>query len=301
MKPSLVILAAGLGSRYGGIKQIEPVGVNDEIILEFSLFDAIRAGFGKAIFVIREEIEKDFTKHVLPRFSSSIPCSFVFQHMDDLPEGFSLPRERKKPWGTAHAVLAARKEIAEPFAVINADDFYGRDAFKVIGDFLSQRANEEDRYCMVGYKLKNTVSEHGTVSRGICETDEKGMLTGMEEHTRLEKLSDGVMSYVPDGRELKFSGEEPVSMNLFGFTPHVLPDMERIFADFLREHIHEPKAEFYIPTVANRVVKELGASMAVLRSDAHWFGITYQEDRPAVVEAIRHLVREGVYPERLWN
>jgi hypothetical protein len=302
MKPTLLILAAGMGSRYGGIKQIEPVGTNGEIILEYSVFDALRAGFDRVVFVIREDIEKDFTEHVLPRFSSKIRCDYCFQRMDDLPEGFTLPAERQKPWGTSHAVLAARDLLDGPFAVINADDFYGRDAFRVIGDFLSRRTVSEEQYCMVGYKLKNTVSDYGTVSRGICEADDQGMLTSMEEHTKLEKVDDGVKSHLPDGSVRHFSGEEPVSMNFFGFTPAIIPVMQSIFADFLEKNGNDPKAEFYIPTVANIVVRsKSGASMKVLESDAQWFGITYREDRPAVVAAIKALVESGDYPEALWK
>jgi NDP-sugar pyrophosphorylase family protein len=301
MKPTLLILAAGMGSRYGGIKQIEPVGVCGEIILEFSVFDAIRAGFGKVVFVIREDIEKDFTEHVLPRFSSRIESDYVFQHMDDLPAGFKLPGDRKKPWGTAHAVLAARSILKEPFAVINADDFYGRDAFRAMGDFLAGCGADEKRYCMVGYSLKNTVSDFGTVSRGICEVDDKGMLTGMEEHTKLEKRADGVMSHLSGGGTRLFTGEEPVSMNMFGFTPAVLPEMQEVFRNFLTENGDNPKAEFYIPTVANKIVADGTATMKVLGSDAVWFGITYQEDRPEVVASIRRLVDAGEYPAGLWG
>ncbi len=300
MKPTLVILAAGMGSRYGGIKQIEPVGVNGEIILEYSIFDAIRAGFGKVVFVIRRDIQDDFDTHVLPRFSSRIPCEYVFQDMTDLPEGFEVPSERKKPWGTSHAVLAARAAIEEPFAVINADDFYGQDAFRVMGEFLASLDPKEERYAMVGYRLNKTVSENGTVSRGICTVDEEGFLTGMEEHTKLEKSASAILSHRDDGSVEKFEGSEPVSMNLFGFTPAILPVMQDLFRDFLKNTGPDLKSEFYIPTVANHVVGSSNSTMKVLRSDAEWFGITYQEDRPQVVESIRQLVKNGVYPQALW-
>ncbi len=301
MKPTLLVLAAGMGSRYGGVKQIEPVGENGEIILEYSVYDAIRAGFGKVVFVIRRDIEKDFNDHVLPRFSAKIPCSYVFQELQDIPDLCEVSTERKKPWGTAHAVYAARHMIKEPFAVINADDFYGRDAFRVIGDFLSSQVVDEHNYCMVAYRLDNTVSENGTVSRGICEVDEEGFLTGMEEHTKIEKRSSSIVSHLPDGSTREFSGDEPVSMNLFGFTPVILPKIETVFAEFLNSNGDDPKAEFYIPTVANRVVAEKGSSMKLLQSDASWFGITYKEDRPGVVAAIRGLVEAGEYPSRLWT
>lgn len=301
MKPALLILAAGMGSRYGGIKQIEPVGDGGEIILEYSVFDALRAGFGKVVFVIREDIEKDFAEHVLPRFSSRIACEYVFQKKEDLPEGFSLPAGREKPWGTAHAVLAARKVLKEPFAVINADDFYGRDAFRAIGEYLSGCRADGRAFCMVGYRLRNTVSEYGTVSRGICEVDANGMLTAMEEHTKIEKSGNGAVSRLPGGGSVEFTGDEPVSMNLFGFTPSVLPDMEAMFRDFLEASAGDPKAEFYIPTVANTLVASGSATMKVLESDASWFGITYREDRPAVVASVKKLVETGEYPARLWE
>jgi hypothetical protein len=301
MKPTLLILAAGMGSRYGGIKQIEPVGVNGEIILEYSIFDAIRAGFGKVVFVIRRDIQADFDEHVLPRFSNHIPCEYVFQDMEDIPRPFSVPADRKKPWGTAHAVLAAREVLAEPFAVINADDFYGQDAYRVMGDFLSKVEPSAPEYAMVGYELIKTVSENGTVSRGICQVDDQGLLRGMEEHTKLEKTPDGVISHRPDGSREAYTGGEPVSMNLFGFTPAILPVMERMFADFLADSGPDEKSEFYIPTVANAAVNDGVSSMKVLRSDAEWFGITYQEDRPGVVASIRRLVDEGQYPAALWK
>lgn len=301
MKPTLLVLAAGMGSRYGGVKQIEPVGEKGEIILEYSVFDALRSGFGKVVFVIRKDIEKDFNDHVLPRFSRHIPCSYVFQEMDDIPDLCEVSPDRTKPWGTAHAVYAARHMVKEPFAVINADDFYGRDAFRVMGDFLSGLDRDDSRYCLVAYRLKNTVSENGTVSRGICQVDEKGFLTGMEEHTKLEKRSRDIASHLPDGSIREFTGEELVSMNLFGFTPLILPKIELMFTEFLGEKGDDPKAEFYIPAVANRVVAEEGSSMQVLHSDASWFGITYKEDRPGVVEAIRSLVEAGEYPAGLWS
>lgn len=301
MKPTLLILAAGMGSRYGGIKQIEPVGSNGEIILEYSIFDAIRAGFGKVVFVIRKDIKKDFDRHVLPRFGDKIHCEYVFQEMDDLPGGFEVPEGRSKPWGTAHAVLAARDVLKEPFAVINADDFYGKDAYRVMGDFLASRNTGDREYAMVGYQLMKTVSENGTVSRGICEVDERGYLTGMTEHTKLEKKSDHVLSHLPEGSSERFSGDEPVSMNLFGFTPAVLPRMQEMFAAFLSRSGPDLKSEFYIPTVANDAVHSGEASMKVLPSSAEWFGITYQEDRPDVVRSIQSLVESGEYPARLWD
>ncbi len=301
MKPSLVILAAGIGSRYGGIKQIEPIGKSGEIILEYSLFDAIRAGFGKAVFVIREDIRDDFENYLLPRFEDKIPCECVFQKHDDIPNGFSLPRQRVKPWGTAHAVLAARDVINEPFAVINADDFYGRDGLAVMGKFLSEVDPESRHFAMVGYTLANTVSENGTVSRGICNVNSRGYLTGVEEHSRLEKISGGVISHLPDGFQKQFSGNEVVSMNLFGFTPVILPQMWRMFGEFLSKRIAEDESEFYIPWVANCAINSGGADMRVIKSSARWFGITYKEDLNLVVKNVRDLVDGGEYPASLWR
>lgn len=301
MKPSLLILAAGMGSRYGGVKQIEPVGAAGEIILEYSIHDAIKAGFGRVIFVIRPDIRQDFDEYVLPRFSDHIPCEYVFQDMEDIPGEFSVPSGRRKPWGTAHAVLAARKVISEPFAVINADDFYGQDAFRVMGQYLATLENDRHDYAMVGYQLMKTVSENGTVSRGICEVDSDGLLRGMVEHTKLEKAGDRVISHLSDGSSVQFNGDEPVSMNLFGFTPAILPEMEAMFADFLKSSGPDETSEFYIPTVANRVVDDGVSSMRVLRSSAEWFGITYKEDRPAVVSSIAGLIEQGVYPAKLWD
>ena len=299
MKPTLLILAAGMGSRYGGTKQLESVGVHGEMILEYSLFDAVRAGFGRAVFVIRRDIQKDFDRDLLPRFSSSIPCEYVFQDITDVPAGISLPRERKKPWGTAHAVLSARKQINEPFAVINADDFYGRDAFQVMSEFLALRKSDNKQYAMVGYQLIKTVSENGTVSRGICQVDKDHLLQGMVEHTKLELVGDDVISHGVDGRTEKYARDTPVSMNFFGFTPAIFSEMEAGFANFLRESGQNEKSEFYIPIIVNTLIQN-GTIMKVLNSHAEWFGITYKEDRPAVVASIRELVKEGVYPSRLW-
>lgn len=297
MKPVLVILAAGMGSRYGGVKQIEPVGPNGEIILEYSIFDALRAGFGRVVFVIRRDIEEDFTRHVLPLFSSKISCEYVFQEMSDLPAAMPLPPSRKKPWGTAHAVLSVRKNIHEPFAVINADDFYGQDAFQKMADFLARKQTDDRDYSMVGYQLIKTVSENGTVSRGICKIGADQQLQGIVEHKKIEKSGDKIISYFPDGGEELFPAETPVSMNFFGFTPTIFLDMEAGFTDFLKTA--SDSDEYFIPLVVDSVIKK-GSRMKVLESDAQWFGITYKEDRPGVVASIQHLVDQGVYPARLW-
>ena len=300
MKPTLLILAAGMGSRYGGIKQIEPVGLNGEIILEYSIFDALRAGFGRVVFVIRRDIQEDIDKYLLPRLSSQVHCEYVFQDLTDLPSGFSLPPTRKKPWGTAHAMLSARGKLNEPFAVINADDFYGQNAFQVMGEFLALSKPEDRDYAMVGYQLIKTVSENGTVSRGICRADENHQLQSMVEHTKIEKAGDEIVSHLPDGKKEIFSGDTAVSMNFFGFTPAIFPDMESGFIDFLRRSGQKDKSEYLIPLVVNSIIQN-GSTMKVLSSDAEWFGITYKEDRPQVVASIQGLVDRGIYPAKLWE
>ena len=298
MKPTLLILAAGMGSRYGGIKQIEPVGLHGEIILEYSIFDALRAGFGRVVFVIRRDIQEEFDKYLLPRLSSQVHCEYVFQDLTDLPSGFSLPSTRKKPWGTSHAVLSARSKLNEPFAVINADDFYGQNAFQVMGEFLALRKPDDKDYAMVGYQLIKTVSENGTVSRGICRADENHQLQSMVEHTKIEKAGDEIVSHLSDGRKETFSADTAVSMNFFGFTPAIFPDMESGFIDFLKTA--GETSEYLIPLVVNSIIQD-GSTMKVLSSDAEWFGITYKEDRPEVVASIQRLVDQGVYPAKLWG
>lgn len=303
MKPTLVVLAAGMGSRYGGIKQIEPVGPNREIILEYSVFDAIRAGFGKVVFVIRRDIEADFAQHVVARFRSAIECECVFQDLDALPAGFAVPAGRAKPWGTGHAILMARPAVREPFAVINADDFYGADAFRVIGGYLAAldpAAPDPAPFSMVGYRLDNTVSDFGSVSRGICEIDAAGDLAAVEEHTKIVKTAAGIESQLPDGTARRLDGGETVSMNLFGFTPRLFAGLEEQFADFMRAKGTDPKAEFYIPFAVNAMIQRRQARLKVLHSSAAWFGITYREDLPTVVDSVAGLVAAGAYPAKLW-
>lgn len=301
MKPTLLILAAGMGSRFGGIKQIEPVGSSGEIILEYSVFDAWRAGFGKVVFVIREDIRLDFEKHVLPRFSGVIPCECVIQDVQALPVGFQLPSGRTKPWGTGHAVLCAKSVINEPFAVINADDFYGKDAFRVMADFLVTLGSSSMDCSMVAYRLENTLSEHGTVSRGICRVDSHHRLQDIREHTKITKKEHAIVSISDDGSEQVLNGQIPVSMNLFGFSPAVFQLIDDMFTAFLNSHANEMKSEFYIPSVANEVIARDMGTMHVLNSKARWFGITYQEDRELVVTEIQNLTQQGEYPVSLWS
>ncbi len=299
MKPALIVMAAGLGSRYGGIKQIDPVGLAGEAILDYSIFDALRAGFGKVVFVIRRDIERDVKDFFGDRFEKRVPTVFVHQELDMLPPGFSIPEGRTKPWGTGHAVLCARDKTDVPFAVINADDFYGRDAFRVMADHLSETNPSKADFSMVGYRLANTLSEHGSVSRGVCTVDGGGFLSSLEEHLKIERTSRGIESLDPEHAGL-LTGEEPVSMNFFGFTPALFPLLDREFRSFLSRLGGEAKSECYIPKVVNSLVASGEARVKVLPTSASWFGITYKEDKSKVQDNIRRLIRSGEYPERLW-
>lgn len=296
MKPTLVVLAAGMGSRYGGLKQIDKLGPSGQAILQYSCFDAARAGFGKVVFVIRRDIEKDFKEVIISKVSKSIPCEYCFQDKDDLPAGFSLPADREKPWGTAHAVLAARKNVTEPFAVINADDFYGKEAYQTIADYFKTLPKDSNnQYCMVGYPVKNTLSEYGTVSRGICNTDSQGNLTTVVERTKIIR-ENGKIVFIEDDQKTEIAENTPVSMNFWGFTPSFFKYLEDYFTEFLHENINKPKAEFLIPWVVDQLIKNKAAQTKVLTSDAQWFGVTYKEDRPAVVQKFQDLTDKGEYP-----
>ena len=304
MKPTLVVLAAGMGSRYGGIKQIEPVGPGKEIILEYSVYDAIRAGFGKVVFVIRRDIERDFVEHVIARFKGAIQTEYVFQDLAALPAGFTVPAGRVKPWGTGHAIHMVRDVVHEPFAVINADDFYGSDGFAVIGQYLATldpAGPDPAPFSMVGYQLRNTVSDFGSVSRGLCEVDANGQLANVEEHTKIVKNGGRIESQLPDGRVQPLTGNETVSMNLFGFTPRLFAGIAEQLVDFLKSSGQDLKSELYIPFVVNTMIHRQQARLKVLHSNATWFGITYREDLPTVVASVQELVRTGSYPARLWG
>lgn len=300
MKPTLFVLAAGMGSRYGGLKQLDGLGPNGETIMDYSIFDAIRGGFGKVVFVIRKDFEQDFREKVLSKYEKKIPVELVFQDIHDLPAGFTCPEDRTKPWGTNHAVLMGKRVIHEPFAVINADDFYGRDSFAVIGKFLSEMEGQQNKYCMVGYRVGNTLSESGTVARGICETDAQGNLTTVVERTEIMRV-DGAVSYKDEeGKWVAIADNTPVSMNMWGFTPDYFQYSEDFFVDFLKEKLNTPKAEFFIPLMVNKLIHEKIATVQVLDTTAKWFGVTYAEDRPAVVEKIRKLIEAGEYPAHLF-
>ncbi len=296
MKPTLLVLAAGMGSRYGGLKQMDGVGPNGEIILDYSVMDAIRAGFGKVVFVIRHSFADQFKARInAEHYGNKIAVEYVYQELDKLPAGFSVPEGREKPWGTNHAILMAKDAIHEPFAIINADDFYGRDAFQVMADHLRTLEGKDGSYCMVGYRLENTLSENGTVSRGVCQTDDKGLLVGMTERTAIGRTANGIEYKDTDGSMHPLPADATVSMNLFGFTPDYFAKSEALFVDFLKEHGQELKSEYYIPFAVNTFIADGRATMTVLKTTAQWFGVTYKEDRPMVVDRLKKLHDQGVY------
>jgi NDP-sugar pyrophosphorylase family protein len=302
--PTLIVMAAGLGSRYGGIKQIEPVGPYGATLLDYAVFDALRAGFDKVVFVISEAIEAPFRERFGATVEQHCDVAYVIQRLTDVPPGFVLPPERRKPWGTGQAVLSCRDEIAGPFAVINADDFYGCAAFAALAEYL---AHAEDKggvydYCMVGYILKNTITEYGHVSRGVCTVDDDGFLVHIRERTHIERRGTDI-AYTEDGATwIDIPAQATVSMNVWGFTPSLFGELERRFPLFLRDNVQNLlKAEFFLPNIVGDLVQEKKARVRVLTSDAQWFGVTYKEDRPRVEQAIRALIARGVYPENLWQ
>lgn len=300
-KPTLLVLAAGIGSRYGGLKQMESVGPGGEVVLDYSVYDALRAGFEKIVFVIRHDIENDFREIVGRKYEGRAKVHYVFQELNLLPSGCVVPKERSKPWGTAHATLMAEEVIEEPFAVINADDYYGVSAFHLMGDYLSKRSEDDKAYAMVGFTLRDTLSEHGQVARGICECDERGKLLRVVERTKIEKEGRGARYVDEDGSKHSLTGDEVVSMNFWGFTPSVFCHLHEQFEVFLEEHHDDLKAEFFIPTAVDRLISGALATVEVLPSRSRWFGITYREDKPLLVNGIRELIRQGEYPEKLWN
>ena len=302
--PTLIVMAAGLGSRYGGIKQIEPVGPHGATLLDYAVYDALRAGFGKVVFVISEAIEAPFRERFGATIERHCDVAYVIQRLADLPPGFTLPPERRKPWGTGQAVQRCRDEVAGPFAVINADDFYGRAAFETLAGYLAQARDKAGvyDYCMVGYVLENTITEHGHVSRGVCTVDDDGFLVHIRERTHIERR-DGAIAFTEDGVTwISIPAQATVSMNIWGFTPSLFGELERRFPLFLRKNAQNLlKAEFFLPNIVGDLVQEKTARVRVLTSDAQWFGVTYQEDRPRVEQAIRTLIQQGVYPENLWQ
>ena len=304
-KPVLVIMAAGMGSRYGGLKQIDPVDKEGHIIMDFSIYDAKRAGFEKVVFIIKRENEKDFKEAVGRRMEQVMDVAYVFQDIDQIPDGFQVPEGRVKPWGTAHAVLSAMDEVDGPFAVINADDYYGRHAFQVIYDYLTTHEDDEKyRYTMVGYRLKNTVTDNGHVSRGICELDPEKRLISISERTRIEKRGDGIAYSEDDGATwTNLDPDTLVSMNMWGFTHSILDEIKAGFPAFLEKGLSENpmKCEYYLPSVVSGLLEEGKATVTVLESEDKWYGVTYKEDKPVVVAAIQALKDAGVYPQELWQ
>ena len=303
MKPTLFVLAAGMGSRYGGLKQLDPLGPNGETIMDYSIYDAIHSGFGKVVFVIRKDFEQDFRDKILSKYEGHVPVEVVFQSTDKLPEGYTCPADRTKPWGTNHAVLMGRDVIKEPFAVINADDFYGRNAFEVMAkELLRDRGDKKGDYCMVGFRVGNTMTENGSVARGVCSTDKGGNLTSVVERTAISyNPAHEIVFTDENGVEQKLEPNTPVSMNLWGFTPDYFDFSDREFRRFLDRDLNTPKAEFFIPLCIDTLIRNGEATVKVLDTDSRWFGVTYAADRPSVVEKFAQLHREGTYPTPLFG
>jgi UTP-glucose-1-phosphate uridylyltransferase len=297
-QPTLLILAAGMGSRYGGLKQIDPVSPSGETIMDYSIHDALRAGFGQLVFVIRRDIEAPFRQTIAARFEKQIPVQYAFQEMSELPAGFSAPPDRTKPWGTGHAILMADGIIKEPFAAINADDFYGVNSFRVLAEHLRRGGGD---YAMVGFELRNTLSEFGSVARGVCRATNDNYLESVTELTKIEKNGPGATYTDAAGAVHALSGQETVSMNFWGFTPAVFPQLRELFAKFLEKNQRQEKSEFYIPMAVNELVQTKRARCKVLCTTDSWFGVTYREDRRRTVESIQQLIARGDYPEKLWT
>ncbi len=302
-KLSLYVLAAGMGSRYGGLKQMDQVGPSGEAIIDYSIYDALQAGFDRVVFVIRREIESEFREVFQKRWAGKVALDFVFQELDMVPEGFRVPADRSKPWGTGHAVLVAAGKINTPFAVINADDFYGRNAYELTASYLleQQERGRDLNFCMVGFELQRTLSKHGTVARGVCHTDEQGYLTDIREITSIGWQDDRIGYTGADGGFISLRGEEPVSMNIWGFSPAIFPLLDREFKSFLSTHAEQPKAEFYIPTLIQEIIRRNEGRVRVLPNHENWFGVTYREDKPQVMAQIRALVDQGLYPSDLFR
>ncbi|MBO4529570.1 MAG: nucleotidyltransferase [Paludibacteraceae bacterium] len=301
MKPTLLVLAAGMGSRYGGLKQLDGLGPNGETIMDYSIYDAARAGFGKVVFVIRHAFESDFREKIITKYNKIIDVELVFQELDALPEGYTLPADRVKPWGTNHAIMMGEKAIHEPFAVINADDFYGKESFQILADALNAMEGSRNKYCMVGYRLGNTLSESGHVSRGVCQTDEQKYLTTVVEHYEVQRKGNVVIFKDQETNEFKEIDENlPVSMNMWGFTPDYFEHSDKDFKEFLKVNVSNIKAEYGIPTMVNKLIQTKTATIKVLDTPCKWFGVTYKEDRPSVVSKINQLIQSGVYPSKLF-
>lgn len=300
MSPTLVVLAAGMGSRYGGLKQIDPMGPSGETILDYSVYDAMRAGFGRVVFIIRPDFEQAFRSGVAARFADRVDVDFSFQTLDRLPAGFSVPEGREKPWGTTHAILCAREQITGNFAVINADDFYGRDSYAVLSRHLQVADAASTDFAMVGFTLRNTLSDHGSVARGVCAANGEGFLTAIDEMTKIERDGRAARNTRDDGTVVRLTGDEPVSMNMWGFTPRLFDHLDRVFGEFLVRSGSELKSECFIPLTVGQLVNEGAATCRVLRTDSSWFGVTYREDKEVVQASIAGLISAGEYPSNLW-
>jgi len=300
MKPTLLVLAAGMGTRYGGNKQLDEVGPSGETIIDYSIYDAIRAGFGKIVFVIRRDIEQQVRERFVDKLQGKIEIDYVFQEITNLPVGVKVAPDRSKPWGTSHAILVTREKIKEPFGVINADDYYGVESFKILRDFLVNDKNP-DNYCIVGYKLGNTLSEHGHVNRGVCQAGEDGFLRDIVETRQIEKTKEGAVAPGPDGKTLHFTGNEIVSMNLWGFKPSCYDFLGKEFRNFIDKYGMDLKSELDIPTSVDKFVKNGEITIQILMSNERWFGVTYREDKPFVVESIKKMIRKGIYPARIYS
>lgn len=299
MKPTLVVLAAGMASRYGSMKQIQSFGPSGETIMDYSIYDAIRAGFGKVVFIIREEFSENFKAIFEPKLKGRVTTDYVYQSLESFMNGKTVPAERTKPWGTAHAVLCCKGKVNEPFAVINADDYYGRDAFVKAYDFLTTKCNDTT-YCIIGYELKNTLSDNGSVSRGVCEVDADYNLTDINERTSIFRDANGKITYEDATGKHEVSEDSVVSMNYFCFAPSFIDVCEEQFIEFVDKHVNEPKAEFFIPTATKYFVQSGKGVIKVIPTSAKWFGVTYKEDAPGVQESVNRLVQAGEYPESLW-
>lgn len=302
MKPTLLVLAAGMGSRYGGLKQLDGIGPNGETIMDYSIYDAIRSGFGKVVFVIRHDFEKDFKEKILSKYENHIAVDVVFQSIDKLPDGFVPNPERTKPWGTNHAVLMGSEIIREPFAVINADDFYGQDSFRVLAKALTDMEGKTGEYCMVGFRVGNTLSESGEVSRGVCHISDDGSLTTVTERHHIMRRDGGAVSFLDEsGNAIVLDDNALVSMNMWGFTPDYFEYSKKAFVEFLSEHGNDLKTEFYIPSMVNELITRGAASVKVYDTTSSWFGVTYAADKPSVMANVAKLVEEGVYPNKLFD
>ena len=310
MKPTLLVLAAGMGSRYGGLKQMDGLGPHGETIIDYSIHDAVEAGFGKVVYIVRESFKADMEAHVKERYAGvktvdgeTLKFVFVTQELNKIPAPFTVPEDRVKPWGTNHAVLMAKDVIKEPFAVINGDDFYGKESFRILADWCRAHENTEGQYCIVGFELENTLSENGSVSRGICSYDSKNILTGIAEHLDIAREGDGKVygnNSLTGENHVELDAKALCSMNMWGFTPDYFVKSEASFVTFLKEHISELKKEYYIPYAVDVIVKNGEGSCEVLSTPSHWFGVTYKEDRPGVVAKFADLVKKGVYPSPLY-